>query len=164
MNLPGFSDASTCEKDWGQQAMTGRAEDLWRLLYRSTCCIDGFSMTSDMTKLLTVSARNNLRDRITGLLVYHDGLFVQVLEGPRDKVLSCYDRITSDNRHRDLEVLIDEGVNRRLFPRWDLGFMDALETPEFPALLDSLHSKEADALGAMKRLGREYGLIQQVRG
>jgi len=37
----------------------------------------------DLSDILSVSAHNNERDGVTGLLMYHDQLFFQVLEGFR---------------------------------------------------------------------------------
>lgn len=49
--------------------------------------------TSQVSDILGSSRINNARDGITGLLVYHDQLFFQVLEGNRSVVEHCYARI-----------------------------------------------------------------------
>jgi len=142
--------------------MSGQAGDFWRLLYRSEARIDGLEMMKAIASLLAVSARNNLRDRITGLFVHNDGAFVQVLEGDRALVEACYRRIAADDRHRNLEILIAEPAEQRLFPRWSMGFVDAMETEDFTALSRKLRSGERDALDAMIEIGSEHGLIQRA--
>lgn len=72
-----------------------------------------------LSDILEVSRRNNERDRITGVLMYHDMLFFQVLEGPPDAVNSTYhDRILHDPRHTSPSLIWDGLVDRRTFPQW----------------------------------------------
>lgn len=42
--------------------------------------------------MLAKSRSNNVRDGISGMLLYRDGDFLQVLEGPEDKVRAAFDR------------------------------------------------------------------------
>ena len=69
------------------------------------------------------SRANNLRDRITGVLVF-DGLhFAQRVEGPQAAIEGLLQRLLKDVRHRHLEVLLhDIGVPVRQFPDWQLGY------------------------------------------
>ncbi|WP_092891658.1 BLUF domain-containing protein [Roseicitreum antarcticum] len=57
-----------------------------------------------LNDILTVSEKNNTRDGISGILMYHDQLFFQVLEGERTCVKNCYDRILLDPRHSAIGV------------------------------------------------------------
>ena len=43
-----------------------------------------------LSDILEASQRNNARDEITGILMYHDDMFFQVLEGDRSAVENCY--------------------------------------------------------------------------
>jgi len=74
-------------------------------------------------EILDVSRNNNARDNITGLLIYHDGNFFQVLEGPDAAVTACYDRIGRDSRHTGLINLLRVEPERRLFPVWSMSFV-----------------------------------------
>lgn len=76
----------------------------------------------ELDALLAVSRRNNTRDGITGLLMYHDGSFLQVLEGVKDQVETCYNRINTDARHKLLVLMFRGDVEHRLFPDWSMGF------------------------------------------
>ena len=70
--------------------------------------------------ILATSRRNNARDGITGLL-YADGVrFMQVLEGPNDKVEAAYARIKPDQRHRAAVVLSRREIEEREFGPWDM--------------------------------------------
>lgn len=72
--------------------------------------------------LLTRSKANNARDGITGLLVYHDRLFFQIIEGDRDKVEACYNRIKKDQRHRKLFLMSEGDVEQRAFDGWKMAY------------------------------------------
>lgn len=76
----------------------------------------------DIEALLAVSRRNNARDGITGLLMYHDGSFLQVLEGEKSKVEACFSRISADRSHRNVLRLFQGEVAERLFSEWSMGF------------------------------------------
>lgn len=68
-----------------------------------------------------VSNENNRRADITGLLVYFDKMFFQIIEG-EDKVIDqLYVKIGNDPRHCDLFRLKTEyKIEERLFPTWSM--------------------------------------------
>ena len=65
--------------------------------------------------ILTKSRANNPAIGVTGNLIYHSDLFLQLLEGPHVAVNKLYETILADNRHTDIVKLRDETINRRLF-------------------------------------------------
>lgn len=75
-----------------------------------------------LADILDVSARNNARDGITGVLMYHDRTFFQILEGARDAVKSCYARICMDNRHSGVCLMWEHDVESRVFSDWAMGY------------------------------------------
>ena len=68
--------------------------------------------------ILTKSRSNNPAIGVTGNLIYHADLFLQMLEGPHLAVHKLYETIKGDNRHADIVKLRDESFNRRLFASW----------------------------------------------
>ena len=68
--------------------------------------------------ILTKSRSNNPAIGVTGNLIYHADLFLQMLEGPPLAVHKLYETIMGDNRHADIVKLRDESFNRRLFASW----------------------------------------------
>lgn len=76
----------------------------------------------ELADLLQQSKSNNQQSGITGLLLYREGLFMQLLEGPEDEVLNCYDRIRADPRHHDILKLVENLTRRRLFADWAMAF------------------------------------------
>ncbi len=79
---------------------------------------------TELTDLLDTCRRINTPRGITGLLLYKEGLFLQLLEGPEPAVKQIYAKIFQDSRHHSCMV-INEGVaDQRLFPDWSMGFHD----------------------------------------
>lgn len=97
---------------------------LYRVLYCSRNSIEGTSeaVAADIQAILAVSRANNARDGITGGLLYSEGCFAQVLEGPIEAVANTFERIQCDNRHGEVTVLQAGPVEAREFPDWSMGF------------------------------------------
>ena len=94
---------------------------VFRIIYVSTAAKD-FDET-EIEELLTESRRNNLRDGITGVLMYYDRNFIQVLEGDKNTVSACLDRICKDSRHRSHYVMYRGEAENRLFDNWSMGLV-----------------------------------------
>jgi|SRR6056297_226106 len=71
-----------------------------------------------LSNILMDARRANARDDITGALIARQDLYLQLLEGPEDKVRAAYDRIARDDRHVEVTPLVDRRVTERLFPGW----------------------------------------------
>lgn len=76
-----------------------------------------------LTQMLDQSRRNNADDDITGILIYHDGLFFQLLEGPKDSVRACYRRIDTDSRHGNTSLLMERETETRSYRDWSMGYI-----------------------------------------
>lgn len=88
---------------------------------------------SELEDLLATSRDNNARAGITGMLLYKDGNFMQVLEGEEGAVRALYDKIGDDPRHRG-EITLREGLTEeRQLADWSMGFGD-LQSPEARAI------------------------------
>ena len=68
--------------------------------------------------ILLDARRCNERDDITGALIARGDIYLQLLEGPKDKVLAAYDRIINDDRHVEVKPLVQRQVDARMFPGW----------------------------------------------
>lgn len=68
-----------------------------------------------------VSSRNNSLVNITGILVFFDKMFFQIIEGDDKKVDRLYIKIGNDNRHHDvLRLKTEYDITERLFPKWSM--------------------------------------------
>lgn len=87
----------------------------------------------ELVAILEVSRRNNTASNVTGMLLYHKGSFMQVLEGPEEAVRQAHERIARDPRHNGLITLLERPVAERQFGEWSMGFRD-LEDPALKSL------------------------------
>jgi hypothetical protein len=95
--------------------------DLIHRIYASAAVRD-FS-AEELTELLKVARGNNARLGITGLLLYVEGNFFQVLEGDPAAVGLIYESIGRDKRHTRVTQIISESISRRAFTEWSMGFL-----------------------------------------
>jgi hypothetical protein len=83
----------------------------------------------DLQDLLGKARANNSNLGVTGMLLFKDGNFLQILEGETKTVLSLYEKIRQDRRHKNLTVLSQDAIKVRIFSDWSMGFHD-LRSPE----------------------------------
>ncbi|MEM7342179.1 MAG: BLUF domain-containing protein [Actinomycetota bacterium] len=76
---------------------------------------------SELERILAKAKANNGPIGVTGMLLYEDGSFFQVLEGPRATVQKLYDKISKDRRHENVVKLIERPVTERDFGNWTMG-------------------------------------------
>lgn len=130
---------------------------LFHLIYVSTAVVP---MTEDdLVRLLEQSRSSNAQNRLTGMLLYKNGHFMQVLEGEESSVKEIFHDIEKDLRHKSVDVLRAEYIQHRDFPDWTMGFanidkLDPSSLPGFTRFLEldfrsdyfSQHSVEAHAM------------------
>jgi hypothetical protein len=99
---------------------------MMELIYSSAQC-QPFS-PRQLTELLSKSRQNNRALGVSGLLLYHRGSFLQVLEGEESVVSSLYDKIAKDTRHHQFTVVKRTTIAERTFPDWSMGFGEVSST------------------------------------
>jgi len=77
---------------------------------------------TDLADLLRQARERNERNYITGMLLYKDSRFIQLLEGHEGNVLKIYRSIQKDERHTNVQQLWLQYVQYRDFPDWTMGF------------------------------------------
>lgn len=96
------------------------AEELCALVYLSSC---NSSMTDEGLEMLLRQARSdNETNKITGMLIYNDGNFIQYFEGPERKVHELFDNIKDDPRHTSVTRLDSAKIDTRVFGDWWMGY------------------------------------------
>lgn len=93
-----------------------------QLLYGSTATVP-FGKP-ELLELLEKSRTNNAKLNVTGLLLFKDGQFMQVLEGDEPAVTSLYQRIAQDPRHTGSMVFLHRPIEQRDFADWSMAFRD----------------------------------------
>lgn len=111
-----------------------------QIIYYSENCLSVRKRRTDLEQILASAIKNNTAAGITGVLIFDDMWFVQVIEGPTDAVKSTLERISHDGRHDNVKLLQKKQVAERHFPDWPMGL--GLRTPETEAIFDRRWIKE----------------------
>ena len=106
-----------------------------------------------LVDILNVSRNNNQKNSLTGMLLYGEGTFIQVLEGEEQVLDKTYEVVKADDRHKNIIKVAEGNIEKRNFPDWSMGFKSAnkQELAELggftdPKLLNNAGSDEANAL------------------
>jgi hypothetical protein len=110
------------------------------LVYISSAC--HFLNQDDLLDILVVSQQNNQRNSLTGMLLYGEGTFIQVLEGEPAALTKTYDLIVADPRHKNIILITRGEIAQRSFPKWVMGFktINAQELEEVEAYVNPVDS------------------------
>jgi len=105
---------------------------------------------AEIGEILTTARANNQRDGLTGALLYHGGRFIQIIEGPDEVLLARYEIISTEPRHRVIQLVRQHVITDRQFPEWTMGFR--------PLTDDSVKALEGfeDIFGRTGRSRLEY--------
>lgn len=76
----------------------------------------------ELIDILSVSRINNSRLGVTGLLLYHDGSILQILEGEEEILNTLFNKIKKDHRHKGVIKMMDISIGERSFQDWSMGF------------------------------------------
>lgn len=89
--------------------------------------------------LLNLSSKWNRAHHLTGVLLYENGYFSQILEGKRRDVLIIWEKIKNDHRHQIIKEQDLVEIAQRTYPIWALRFYDGDKiTKKYP---QSTHDK-----------------------
>lgn len=122
-----------------------------------------------LSDILKVSVQNNKRDGITGVLMHHDKIFFQVLEGGRSEVERCYARIIRDSRHTSIALMWDDSVEARVFSDWAMGYAGPDEIGRytrnsFQSLADLASSENSTKDGGRLALELARNMFRDFKG
>ena len=122
-----------------------------------------------LKELLARARTNNERCSVSGMLLYHEGSFLQVLEGEVSVLESLFTVISADKRHHRVVPLLRREVDERHFGDWRMGFASTKNLPStLPGYSDYLRlrgdpiegASAAIRLLAAFREGRFHNFVQ----
>ena len=124
---------------------------LQRAIYVSDAAGSAGASILSMALILGASDANNRRDHLTGVLIFHRGQFMQVIEGGRTDLDRLLKRLEADPRHTRMRLLVNGPVQGGRFGSLPMSQVDV--TPEIGELigdrkLDQLSLAEAEAVFA----------------
>lgn len=107
---------------------------------------------AEVNRIVELAQRGNRARGITGVLVFGDGVFFQLIEGPPAQIQSLIASLHDDPRHHDV-VALDRGEEERerLYPDWE---MERVKAEDIRTVLhDALGSTEDERnVAALKRI------------
>jgi hypothetical protein len=125
---------------------------------------------AELTELLARARLNNDRLGVSGMLLYHEGSFLQVLEGDAAVLEGLFTTISADKRHHRIIALLRREVDERHFGGWKMGFASMKNLPaNLPGYSDYLRLRgdRAESAHAAVRLmaafrdGRFHSFVQR---
>jgi hypothetical protein len=132
-----------------------------RLVYYSENRISGppAEINAQIEQILSASRRNNEKVGVTGALMFSEGFFGQVLEGPAAAVEATFERIQRDTRHGDVSLLEFRPIEDRSFDKWSMAFVGQ-RTPSSFESIGLLSGYNPEKLKAEKLLSRLVELVE----
>ena len=105
--------------------------------------------TDEIKRILQQSIRNNASKSITGMLLFYNGTFLQILEGNEKSIKDLYEALELDSRHKDLAVVYKKEIDDPSFTSWSMGFVDVEEIlnkgdKDFVHLFNEAFNKNAE--------------------
>ena len=135
---------------------------LYHLGYVST---EAVKFSEEALVALLSEARNANADRdVTGLLLYREGSFYQVLEGSESAVMATFHDIEGDPRHKEVRILFNGETDAREFADWQMGFLnlDGVDMDTLSGFSDFM-TRDADPREFLESLSRGKRLALMFR-
>lgn len=154
---PEQQDTATIDSRSNACAGGSAVPQLYELIYVSLATRE--MSLPDLAALLTECRDNNRRYNITGLLVYHNREFMQLLEGRKEDVLNLYDLIVRDERHQQVHLMWEGAIAQRSFADWRMAFlmpgeMSLDDDPAYSRFLQEGLGGQSD--GAAETVGKQF--------
>ena len=128
-----------------------KPKDLVELSYLSESLSDMSFL--GLMHLLESARAFNQQHGITGILLYDNQQFGQVIEGERANIMKVWKRIQEDKRHHRVELLEIREIGERNFPDWLLRFYggDTL-VKDNPTLVEMVGGMDKHSLALMNKM------------
>ena len=105
----------------------------------------------NLEALYSKAKTNNLKNNITGILIYINNNYLQVLEGYEKTIDKTFEKIYADGRHKNIFKIIETTIEERIFEDYNFGFTTIKNKQELNNLYEYLNwLKNADNEAANK--------------
>ena len=118
----------------------------------------------EIDKILESCKKNNPPLNITGVLLYSDQKFIQLVEGEYKVINDLYDKIKTDARHDQTRLISMGPIQAKAFPSWHMGArkiagnevdfkttISAADKETFNSLLSGKREEGPKVLGLLKK-------------
>lgn len=109
--------------------------------------VDGLDIDKAIADIMKVANEKNKKYGVTGLLVYSNEIFVQLLEGKAINVDITYRIIQEDPRHFNCQILFEQENSQRCYPEWSMKYqktdeIDLNTVNKFLRIAEKIKKKE----------------------
>ena len=102
-------------------------KDMHVILYTSEYTGKVEEINQTLKDIVSSSKRNNSKISITGALFFHNGRFLQIIEGSKNSVDGLMSNIIKDYRNKNILELVNESIHQRSFKLWDMNSFNLSE-------------------------------------
>jgi hypothetical protein len=113
---------------------------IYQLCYISYSSQTHEETLNGMGQLMDISVKNNQELNVTGMLLYRDGIFMQLIEGNKDDILRLFGKIVTDSRHNNISTVFSMDGEERVFPHWSMLYKQ-IESGKDWALVNDITNK-----------------------
>lgn len=118
--------------------------------YISTAC--QHATESVVNDLLVFVEHENNRKKVSGILIYADGTFFQIIEGEESIIKPLFNKILKDPRHQHIIKLLDKPSSQVSFTKYHSSFTSIHSTRSRSELEAFINAEEHDQDENFKRL------------
>jgi len=112
----------------------------------------------EINDIVIPGRKNNAANNVTGLLLYSEGVFMQIIEGSKTDVAETYKRIAADTRHKKVVVIVEGEHDTRTFPGLDMAY--SLANKDF---VEKMEGYMNDSKTGPSKLNEEYPAINVLK-
>lgn len=94
------------------------------IVYTSEYAKNNETFIQDVENITACAKATNADYDISGVLLVHDKRFLQILEGDQKDLENLMSSISNDDRHKNIEILVDEKVAQKSFAEWGMATFD----------------------------------------
>lgn len=91
---------------------------LYQVTYISRSTLNSNNIHEKLEEIQTIASSKNARKKISGVLVYRAGYFLQRLEGETITIKSLIKKISMDSRHTNFRILEHGEISERQYQDW----------------------------------------------
>ncbi|AFU98308.1 BLUF domain-containing protein [Simiduia agarivorans] len=106
------------------------------LMYTSDACAlmeqDPQQMAAGLADIERTAKQRNAELDVCGVLIVDQGHFVQILEGSTRAIDALMNSILADNRHKNVNILMDEPIAAKSFKDWNMDVFLLDDHPDLP--------------------------------
>ena len=95
-------------------------KDMHVILYTSEYTGKSEEINQTLKDIVSTAKSNNPKISVTGALFFHNGRFLQIIEGPKKSVNDLMSHIIKDYRNKNVLELVNESILQRSFKLWNM--------------------------------------------